>query len=613
MNGDNNLPNFVKPRKTACPTRYVFISNADTTSDTVIQDITDIFQSFGELDTSTGPVFVNYKRHVCYVCYKDPMAAQHAIQQSIDPGVIVKGRKISAKYADIARPVTPPPEAECTSTTDHVDVPGLYLIEEVISSEEEASLIALCDSNEKGRTLWRNNISRRVQHFGYEFNYQTLLLDKPRDIRPVPEDIVAVLVERVPPHVPLDGSRVTQCTVNEYYPGQGIASHVDTESCFGETIHILSLGGGVVMTMARVEPQENVPSSHPDNETVPPSHLRRSFAPTKPTDTEESGEVVKKHVYLPPRSLLVLSDEARFHWAHSIAPRKFDKVNGELIKRSRRLSFTFREAIGPRPSTPEVEKAPTTDGPSNSEDVARRRLNEFKSGEDVKDGILSSNIEQEHVYKVYDEIAQHWHHTRGIRKVYWHRVKSFLDDLPQGSLVADVGCGDGKYFGVNPNIITIGCDRSPVLLQVSRETQNDTFCCDAVKLPFISDAFDASICIAVLHHLASEDRRVAVIAEMIRIMKPGGRAMLQAWAMEQEAGSKRVFEEQNVLVPWRLQSKFSRTTDKDDTGPVVFQRFCHVYCEGELEHLASKVEGCRVIESGYDRSNWYIVFEKECI
>ena len=40
----------------------------------------------------------------------------------------------------------------------------------------------------------------------------------------------------------------------------------------------------------------------------------------------------------------------------------------------------------------------------------------------------------------------------------------------QGSLMADIGSGDGKYFGVNPNIYSIGCDRSLKLLQV-REDQ----------------------------------------------------------------------------------------------------------------------------------------------
>ena len=32
--------------------------------------------------------------------------------------------------------------------------------------------------------------------------------------------------------------------------------------------------------------------------------------------------------------------------------------------------------------------------------------------------------------------------------------------------------------------------------------------------------------------------------------------MLQAWALEQEETSKRNFEEQDVLVPWRLQVCF---------------------------------------------------------
>ena len=41
------------------------------------------------------------------------------------------------------------------------------------------------------------------------------------------------------------------------------------------------------------------------------------------------------------------------------------------------------------------------------------------------------------------------------------------------------------------------------LFQVSHDFDYESFCCDAVKLPLRSDAFDATICIAVLHHLAS--------------------------------------------------------------------------------------------------------------
>lgn len=88
---------------------------------------------------------------------------------------------------------------------------------------------------------------------------------------------------------------------------------------------------------------------------------------SKSCDADMSGYSaggVKKHVLLPARSLAVLSGPARHLWSHGIAPRKFDKVscvvvisciwnccllcllqvNGELIRRSRRISFTFREA-----------------------------------------------------------------------------------------------------------------------------------------------------------------------------------------------------------------------------------------------------------------------------
>jgi len=66
--------------------------------------------------------------------------------------------------------------------------------------------------------------------------------------------------------------------------------------------------------------------------------------------------------------------------------------------------------------------------------------------------------------------------------VYWHRVKSFLEELPVGTLLGDIGCGDGKYFGVNPGVYSIGNDRSLKLLEVSYNTKFDTFCCDAVKV-----------------------------------------------------------------------------------------------------------------------------------
>lgn len=309
--------------------------------------------------------------------------------------------------------------------------------------------------------------------------------------------------------------------------------------------------------------------------------------PSSSNDVSTDGEeMIRKFVYLPQRSLLILSGESRYFWSHGISPRKFDKIDGALIPRGRRVSLTFRHVVKPGP-------------------IPSRHL-------------LSGQIEKDHVVKVYDEIAIHWNHTRGKRKVHWHRVKDFLDALPPGTLLADIGSGDGKYFGVNPNVFTIGCDRSMKLLEVSNEENHETFCCDAVTLPFVTGMFDAVICIAVLHHIANVDRRFALISELVRIGRFGSEIMIQAWAMEQASDSKHVFVTQDTMVPWKLNRRFmiqdnnenqkdlksSVNSPKDEI--VIYERYCHVYKEGELEDLCSRVPNCRVIESGWDKGNWFV-------
>ena len=47
-------------------------------------------------------------------------------------------------------------------------------------------------------------------------------------------------------------------------------------------------------------------------------------------------------------------------------------------------------------------------------------------------------------------------------------------------------------------------------------------------------------------------------------------------------------------------------------GSVVFQRYCHVYRHGELEHLIGLLEPrvVRIVDSYYDTGNWCVVIEK---
>jgi len=411
-------------------------------------------------------------------------------------------------------------------------------------------------------------------------------------------------------------------TLNEYLPGQGIAAHIDTTSCFGDEVFIVSLNSSITMTMQKRTSASSSSSSATTTTTTAAGGEEAAADEEEEVEEEDEGGVggeasadatvasikqkgslkVKKHLWLPRRSLLLLVGEARFQWSHGIASRYHDKVDGLLTTRQRRLSLTFRQAVLP--------------------------------SEVPSEALAPSSVEVDHVFRVYDNIAIHWNHTRGKRKVHWHRVKAYLETLPPGSFLADIGSGDGKYFGLNPGVVCVGCDRSWTLLQVSKEPSHETFCCDAVKLPLCSDYFDATICVAVLHHIASRDRRIAAVRELVRITRPGGTIFLQAWAQEQEESSRHVFEEQDVLVPWRLQQRFfvagqgqgeegaAAAIDmpvspegpcqhvEEENGQLVFQRFCHVYKKGELEDICSSVPNCRIIESGWDKGNWFLQVEK---
>ncbi|XP_031273098.1 tRNA (carboxymethyluridine(34)-5-O)-methyltransferase [Pistacia vera] len=140
-------------------------------------------------------------------------------------------------------------------------------------------------------------------------------------------------------------------------------------------------------------------------------------------------------------------------------------------------------------------------------------------------------LEKKYVHHVYDAIAPHFSSTRFAK---WPKVATFLNSLPSGSLVLDAGCGNGKYFGLNPNCFFLGCDISPPLIKICADRGHEVLVADAVNLPYRTGYGDAAISIAVLHHLSTENRRKKAIEELVRVVKKGGLVLITVWAVEQE-------------------------------------------------------------------------------
>ncbi len=178
-------------------------------------------------------------------------------------------------------------------------VAGLRYVADFIGAAEETELLVSVDA-----LPWLADLKRRVQHYGYKYDYKARAVSRSMFVGPLPafalelgaRFIEAKLLTEIP----------DQLIVNEYQPGQGITPHVDCEPCFKERIVTVSLGSQCEM------------------EFLPKDEARAATA-----------------IMLEPRSALLISGEARYDWLHTIRARRSDRGRA----RTRRVSLTFRNVI----------------------------------------------------------------------------------------------------------------------------------------------------------------------------------------------------------------------------------------------------------------------------
>lgn len=220
-------------------------------------------------------------------------------------------------------------------------------------------------------------------------------------------------------------------------------------------------------------------------------------------------------------------------------------------------------------------------------------------------GVIS---EARHVHHVYDVIASDFSCTRYRA---WPVVERFLAALPSGAVVADIGCGNGKNMRVRSDIVCIGLERSPALAAECALASLECFVGDNQHIPLRSVCCDAVLSIAVIHHFSTRERRIRALSELLRLLRPGGRALVFVWAREQHR-----FEgaptDGDIFVPWHLRAdRGGRREGADEAEMPVFWRYYHLFAKGELEELVSAVGvGVRFLESGFDSDNWFCVVER---
>ncbi len=100
----------------------------------------------------------------------------------------------------------------------------------------------------------------------------------------------------------------------------------------------------------------------------------------------------------------------------------------------------------------------------------------------------------------------------------------------EGIHVLDVGCGTGTnlmlYNEAGCNVF--GIDLSPTMVEIAQKklgNRADIRLGDASKMPYSDDSFDLVTAFFILHEMPSQIRP-AVISEMTRVVKQGGRILL---------------------------------------------------------------------------------------
>ncbi|KAJ3032972.1 Alkylated DNA repair protein alkB 8 [Rhizophlyctis rosea] len=199
------------------------------------------------------------------------------------------------------------------ASTPVPEVPGLLLVFNIMSANDETTLINLIKEN-PGHFVQQIH---PAQEFGWRFlkrsnsshSVSPLTMHDCLGIFP---DWLQHLWSMCVPHIAHKDALMEQpdhALINTYAPGDGCVAHTDQQVFWTTWVVGVSFGSGCEMEFRRVDPLHGAP--------------------------------VK--VYVPPRSMYVMTGDARYKFTHGFSFRTHD---GE-VPRGERISITFR-AISPK-------------------------------------------------------------------------------------------------------------------------------------------------------------------------------------------------------------------------------------------------------------------------
>lgn len=256
-------------------------------------------QGSGRIKLETGKPRANRSlvvRGEFYLSFSDPASIVKRLDKDIFKHWISTATVDNNLPGPLAKIDPPPTSTALTSPNELSEFPvdGLKTVPDFISEEQERNLVSTINN-----APWSNELKRRVQHYGWKYDYKSRGIQPSAYLGPLPDWAQALALRLVKEG--LMPELADQVIVNEYVLQQGISRHIDCIDCFK----------GPVITISLLESWEMI--------------------------FKKGSE--KAEIMLTQRSATVLDGPARYEWTHEIPQRKREKD----FLRSRRISITFRK------------------------------------------------------------------------------------------------------------------------------------------------------------------------------------------------------------------------------------------------------------------------------
>jgi tRNA (uracil-5-)-methyltransferase TRM9 len=179
--------------------------------------------------------------------------------------------------------------------------------------------------------------------------------------------------------------------------------------------------------------------------------------------------------------------------------------------------------------------------------------------------------------EVFDRIAPGWYNFRH-RSIFTTELTELAGRWQRGKLL-NLGCAHGPDFvPFSPGFALYGVDLSREMLKLAQryarkfDFSASLVLADVGGLPFADRSFDWAVAVATYHHLKGRKRQEAALAELWRVLKPGGEALITVWNRWQR---RFWLKPKELAVPWRSRGE-------------TLERYYYLFSYPEIERLVAK-------------------------